>query len=392
MQSIPTTPKTGFIKLPAAIILSKEGVDFFTKAGKPTKRVVGREGTPQEGLKAEGFVAPTLQKLIMNSYVDEVYLAEPALLPLRSEIISTNNLIVYAILYRKLSPTLATKIIDTPVFKEFNRKNPKYAVWDLQALALDKAQKLLEHKRDTLERIQNEMELAIKERLQAMDLEEEDKQSRIRATSKFIRWADARVWYLYLIVFNTSLRNEIERAFVEIFLQYLENTQIATHLSNLLMEFVQNAEKAHFERIIFRHNYAPREEIDRFLRNRTNRQLVIDTARKDKQFLEISWLLKANKSSYGKTYRLGVVVSNYGLISETTRSRLAAKLKTNTEGIALADFYKESSDQDRLGAGLGLLYNSYLEDLCRKKGIKYFCNIFPEPKTERTTVFVEIQF
>lgn len=387
-----TAPKTGYIKLPVAILLSKEGVDFFTKSGKPTKRVVGREGTPQDGIQAEGFIAPTLQKMIMNSFVDEIYLAEPALLPLRNEIISTNNLIVYAILYRKLSPTLGTKIIDSPVFKEFNRKNPKYAVWDLQALALEKAQKLLEGKRELLDKLQTELETLIRERLLAMNLEEEDKQARIRATNKFIRWADARVWYLYLIVFNTPLRNEIQRAFVDIFLQYLETTQIATHLSNLLMEFVQNAEKAHFERIIIRHNFAPRDKVDSYLRDRMNRELVIETAKKDRQLLEISWQLKSNRSAYGKSYRIGLIISNYGLISETTRSRLAAKLKTNTSGIALADFYKDSSGEDRLGAGLGLLYNSYLEDLCRQKGIKYFCNIYPEPKVEKTTVFVEIQF
>ena len=60
------------------------------------------------------------------------------------------------------------------------------------------------------------------------------------------------------------------------------------------------------------------------------------------------------------------------------------------EGINIASFYQDSGDADKLGAGLGLLYNSYLEDICKAEGIQYKCNIFPEPEKERTTVRVDI--
>ena len=65
-------------------------------------------------------------------------------------------------------------------------------------------------------------------------------------------------------------------------------------------------------------------------------------------------------------------------------------MKKDTDGISLSDFYQDSGDASKLGAGLGLLYNSYLEEICKKKGIKYFCNIVPEPAKDRTTVQIDL--
>ena len=67
-------------------------------------------------------------------------------------------------------------------------------------------------------------------------------------------------------------------------------------------------------------------------------------------------------------------------------------MKTDTAGIALADFYEDTGGGDKLGAGLGLLYNSYLEDVCREKGIRYFCTLYPEPRLEKTTVTLDLTF
>ena len=47
-------------------------------------------------------------------------------IPLKDEvinIISTNNLIMYGLLYKKLSPALSEMLLGSSVVKEFNRKN-----------------------------------------------------------------------------------------------------------------------------------------------------------------------------------------------------------------------------------------------------------------------------
>jgi hypothetical protein len=87
-----------------------------------------------------------------------------------------------------------------------------------------------------------------------------------------------------------------------------------------------------------------------------------------------------------------ISITNYGLIDEVTRTQISKKLKTDVEGVSIADFYKkvDSNGGRELGAGLGLLYNSYLEDYCQQQGIVYRCNIVPETKYEKTTVIIDI--
>ena len=101
--------------------------------------------------------------------------------------------------------------------------------------------------------------------------------------------------------------------------------------------------------------------------------------------------MNPERLSVGQHYRVQITISNYGLIEDDVRDALVRKMKTNVDGIGISDFYTGGDgDPDKLGAGLGLLYNSYLEDLCKQEGINYRCTIYPEPRLEKTTVRIEM--
>jgi hypothetical protein len=387
-----SVPK-GFIDLPANIILSAEGIQVLSNSKTPLRRLNSRTGQAREGLHSQAFNAATVQKLIMNSYIDEIYYASGEFLSKRAQIISTTNLVIYAMLYKMLSPTLAKKVIESPVLREYNRRNPKSAIVDFKSIPQKVMDDFLAKNKAILARIEHEMIDAVLTRITAdKSLPEEDKIVRMRSLEKFVRWVDKRIWYLYLIIYQTPLKKEIEAAYIDLFYQYLDVTQIAVHTGNLVMEFIQNAEKAHLERIIVRNQLASRDQVDAYLRNKLHREQVVSLAERSKQLLEVAWLFHTDRVSAGKAYNIKIVISNYGLINESTRDALAKKLKTDTSGISLSDFYEDSGETGKLGAGLGLLYNSYLEDVCRQKGIRYFCTIFPEPRLEKTTVTLDLTF
>ena len=125
------SPK-GFIDIPASIVLSGEGLAILSRSKTQIQRVPARGGVPKEGLLSQAFNAATVQKMIMNSYIEELYYASPEFLTKRPQIISTTNLIVYAMLYKMLSPTLAKHVIESPVLREHNRRNPKAAILDFK--------------------------------------------------------------------------------------------------------------------------------------------------------------------------------------------------------------------------------------------------------------------
>lgn len=388
-----TTIAKGFIDIPASIVLTGEGLHILSKSRTAIQRVPSRSGQPKEGLLSQAFNAATVQKMIMNSYIEEMYYASPEFLTKRPQIISTTNLIIYAMLYKMLSPTMARHVIESPVLREHNRRNPKAAITDFKHVPQKVMDDFLTRNKAVLARIEHEMIDAVLSRITVdTQLPEEDKIVRMRSLEKFVRWVDKRIWYLYLIIYQTPLKAEIEKAYVDLFFQYLDNTQIATHTGNLVMEFIQNAEKAHLERVIVRNHLASRDKVDEYLRSKAHREQAIALAARSKQQLEITWQLHTDRVNANKAYNVKIILSNYGLINESTRMNLSQKMKTDTSGIALSDFYEQPSEAGKLGAGLGLLYNSYLEDVCREKGIRYFCTIFPEPKLEKTTVTLDLTF
>lgn len=379
------------IALPARMVLTREGLSLFAKNPESIKKVKSRDGMQREGLEADAFNAPTVQKLIMNSYLEEIYVRLPDPLRRRAQIISTNNLVVYAVLYKKLSPSLARMLFESTVVREFNRKNPKNSIVDLKHIPSEKVDGLRQLKPGLFEQMEEEIHADVVDRISSNPaLSEEDKSVRVRSLPKFIKWIDKRIWYLYFIIYQTAMKEQMRKAFGGMIAIYLDHTKIATHLSNMLMEFIQNAEKSSLERIMVKNNLARREDVDRMLRDLDTRVKIVEIASKTDQMVDIAWNMNPERNSFGKQYRIQIIVSNYGLIDEVTRSNLSKKMKTNVEGINIASFYQDSGDETKLDAGLGLLYNSYLEDICRAEGIQYKCNIFPEPEKEKTTVRVDL--
>jgi hypothetical protein len=311
----------------------------------------------------------------------------------RQEILSTNSLIIFAILYRKLSPNLAAHLFRSETVLDYNRKKPKSSIASLKHINRKKASILRDSLRSEFNKIETELKAEIIERINSdSGLSEEDRSMRIRSLDKFMAWVDERIWYLYYVINRTKSGERFKSDFASIFKVYLDNTQIAVHLGNLLMEFIQNAEKAHLTRLIHNFSAAPVKDTDLFLRSSTNRLKLIGLAERANELIDLSWNIHSSGNEAGNHFRLKIILSNFGLIDDRTRARLSRKMNASTEGLTLASFYKDIQSDEHLGAGLGLLYNSYLTDLCKRRGIFYTAGIFPEPAKEKTTIWLELNF
>lgn len=383
--------KDRYLKIPAQIILSKEGLDIVSQSQLGISRMKNHMGLQKEGIDANSINAQTLQKMVMNSYVEEICVQLPALLTYRHEIMSTNSLVVYAILYKKLTPSISDKLFNFPVVKDFNRKNPRIAIVSLQQINRKVMEDLMVRKKDAFDILKKEIhEEVVRLVNENTLLSGEDKQLQTRSLDKFIAWIDQRIWYLYYIICQAGAKQEILRDLSGMIAVYLKRTQIATHLSSLVMELIQNAEKAHFERIVIRKDLTGLGGVDTYLRKKENRDAVAMEAKRANELMTVAWNMNPDKSTIGHQYRVSITISNYGMVDDVTRTKLSQKMRADVEGLSIADFYSGGGKADKLGAGLGLLYNSYLEDYCHSEGIYYRCNIIPELKKEKTTILIDI--
>ncbi len=380
------------ILLPAELYVSAKGASALSSAGVKTVKLFDGSGAPREGFSAGGFNGSTIRNLIMKSLVDEIRVSLPELLSRRKHILSLNGLILYTVLYRKLNPVLAQRLLSSETVKEFNRKNPRISIVSLEHIDRSRVHGLRESLSEEFRKMETDLKTSIIEKIESdPEAGPEDRKSHIRSIDRFLEFIDERIWYLYFVINRTASGEKFRNTFAREIRRFLSHTVLADHFGNLLMEFIQNAEKAHFERIIQLYSLCPLSASDEFLRHRSNRKRIISLAERTGDMLDLSWIISRDRAGISSQFRMAAAVSNLGIISEGKRNLIQRKMQASAEGMALSDFYK-FNDDIHLGAGLGLHYNSYMEDFCRRNGIWYRASVFQEPGKERTTVKAELIF
>ena len=381
-----------YIELPGRLVLSAEGISIFKSAGRPLQRVTRFNNSVAEGLASAGFNAQTVQKLVMNGYVEEINITLPELLRSRSKIIDMTKLVTFGILYKKMNPALGKMLLESDVISLYNRKNPGNMIKSINDINKQKMQLLKQARAHAFEVMQFEIrDLVVQSLVQDETLEEEDRLLQIRSLEKFVTFIDDRIWYLYFIVYQSPLRQGMTRLFVELVTSYLHRTKIATYLATILMELIQNAEKANFDRVMLQNRLVKSPgETATLLRDPEKRKQVSALAFKTGQNLNLNWLFDSGKASTSREFRIEIQVTNPGSISHMIQSKLKNKLHAETGSVSLSDFYEDTGQQ--LGAGLGLLYISYLRDECQKAKIQFTSQVFADDSADTTTAKLQVVF
>ncbi len=394
MPQLLTVERTDFmIELPVDMILSANGVQVFSAGKRPVKRLAKDNGSTGEGLNSSAFNAQTVQKLVMNGYVEEINTRLAEMLRSRAQIIDTTKLVTFGLLYKKMNPSLAEMMLQSPVMLAYNRKNAQNPIHSIDHINKDKANQLKQTKAEAFEVMALEIrDLTVQRIIANQELQEEDRLMQIRSLEKFISFIDDRIWYLYYIIYQTPLKDEVMSFFAELIDKYLDRTRIATNLSLVLMELIQNAEKAHFDQLLIENKLIkdPKDS-HRFLRQPQNRKLVVELAKSRNQTLRASWQFHSGRAGANLEYRLEILITNRGDISPMIEKQLAMKMSSDTANADLSDFFQDKTDSG-LGAGLGLMYMSYLKDDCQKAGVKFSSQIFGNSSGGTTTAKLQVLF
>ena len=157
------------------MILTKAGADTMHQSKNTLKRVLRRDGTLQDGMNSAQFNAPVLQKFVLNGFLEEVFSRLPELLSHRANIISTNNLIMYGLLYKKLSPALSDMLLGSSVVKEFNRKNPKQSIVDYRTISMEMVKALIQQKKELFQLMENDIRDQVAKLINDSNLPDEDR-------------------------------------------------------------------------------------------------------------------------------------------------------------------------------------------------------------------------
>ncbi|HNX58428.1 MAG TPA: hypothetical protein PKK43_04975 [Spirochaetota bacterium] len=212
-----------YINLPSRVILSKEGLDVVAQSKLSVLKMKNHAGALCEGIEAKSINAQTLQKMVMNSCVEEVFAELPVFLQYRTGIISVNSLLVYAILYKKLTPSISEKFFASPVVKDFNRKNPKNAIINIQQINKKMMDEIIQRQKEHYDNLKDEIKVEVLKLVHGnASISEEDRALQARSLDKFIAWIDQRIWFIYDIICKIKIIRYFYIKFIVKFLVGIE--------------------------------------------------------------------------------------------------------------------------------------------------------------------------
>lgn len=148
--------------------------------------------------------------------------------------------------------------------------------------------------------------------------------------------------------------------------EYLEKTKVSFYMNNLLMEFIQSAQRTHFERI-FSSQHINGDQLEIVMADEENRRWAIEEAIQKNQYLTLSWDIRTEASFTGKNYKLILKITNHGIINESLKVLHTQKTRETN----LNDLTKISSEISHL-----LIKN--IEEICKKEKISFRSSINPD--------------
>lgn len=147
------------------------------------------------------------------------------------------------------------------------------------------------------------------------------------------------------------------------------------HLNNIIMELVDNAEKANFLHILEEHKIDIPVNQSELITN--NRKEIVELCKKFDKWVKISW--KFSKEIFK------VEVSNNVPIPPSEAKKLREKATSDITTI-VDGFSEEEIDDEKLGAGLGLYFVKFFADELRQKDIETIFRIYSTEKVTYATI------
>ena len=214
-----------FLRIPGKYLLTDLGVSYCSQKRIPMKELRLHRGTTALGFDWTSINTELLGQFVTHGMMSGLELERIEFLDKRQEIVRLSEVIFRGIARKRFLPLLRKRLREDPVYKK---------VVDL-AIPSQSIRTILEkHKRAV-----SSLRESLRSRLK-------DNVSNLGATESLLNLVDPTVWFLLLhdpgVFEGGTLKGKVH----EFLRSYLGRLELSEAVSLVLMEFLQQAEKAHF--------------------------------------------------------------------------------------------------------------------------------------------------
>ena len=359
------------LSLPLKVILTEEGASYFISRQKKLLRFKLADNTEEYGVSMNPFSPQSIQDLIMIGYVSKIEISMSEFVSSRQEVMDLSKLVVYSLLYKQFDRQVFSELIKCEVVRKFNRANPLHLIDDKTNISDAQLRLTLANKEDVIQKARKDiLDPVWQSIMNDKNLSPEEKNIYLLMSEKFLNRLSMMNWYILTKFYRSdgfAQMGDVLRKFLD---EYMEKSKVAEYISILMMELALNSENNNLRKQA-KIMYNGVEDMDALMFDPEVRaKLVAELQRKHEQVF-LLWKLGGGSTAIGKQGRLQITLYNkedeFQAMKQTIEQQSAASLEKKS----LIDFYRELPEGQGGGTDLGMYYFSYLDDACKKVGVKF---------------------
>lgn len=347
------------------------------------------DDTIQYGVSFSEVTPPAVQHMMLLGYIERIEVDRVEFMSKRSEIVDLTKILVYGNFYRQFDEEASHIILNSSVVKNWNRNNPSSIIDEKSVINESYLDNLLqdgEIKKQILKEIASSIAMNIKKDDKLLN---EEKRIKLFLIERFVNGIRPVCWFVLHRFRNENDYADVIKELSSIVELYLDRSTIAEYLSMVIMELLAAGENSNLKAYVD-DAYKGQISQKKLMIDPDTRNKIFLEMEKKKLFLSLAWAIgNPNSTSIGTSNRLKILIYSKGLVFDNMKDMIDESNAAHQKSKNIADFYDEVGS---MTTELGMNYINYLDDACKKVGIRFKPLVYQIRNNSNSVVCLDFHF
>ncbi len=348
--------KKFLLNIPLKVILTDEGTSHFMSNNKKLMRIKLADNREKFGISLNNFSPISVQTMILLDYVKNIEICMPEFVSKRQEVMDLSKVVVYSLMYKQFNHELFSRLVNCECVRKYNRSNPTQILDEQTQISEKELQRLMPNRASVIKKAKKLiLDPVWKEIMANKNYSPEERNLYLLMTEKFLDRMSSISWFIVTRFAKDEGFPQIERELRTKLMEYMEKSQLAEYISLMVMELALSNENANLRKKAASMLNGVVENYDELLRDPKERIRIINQ------------LVGGNSTaSVGNRGKLEITLYNKAGEFEEVKASVESAIVAGSKRKTLVDFYSDDADQN-----LGLSYLSYVDEACKKVGVRF---------------------
>ena len=382
--------KKFMLDLPLKIVLTDAGASHFISRKQKLLRFKLAEGVEEYGIGLSHFSPASIQNMILVDYISKIEISMPEFVSHRQDVMDLSKIIVYSILYQQFDREIYDALIKCDCVRVHNRQNPRQLIDEQTRIPDVQLRKHLAIKDNVIQQCRQMILDPVWKGIMAnTEYSPEEKNIYLLMTEKFLNRLSLMNWYIITLFYKKNGFDAMLSILRATLKEYMDKSKIPEYISLMIMELALNCENTNMRKeanIL----YKGIDNSETLVYDQEIRSKIIDQLIQKKELVFLSWKIGGSSTAIGKRGSLNITLYNKADEFQEVKDDIESKMAANTSKTSIVDFYKQMEDDG--DTGLGLYYMSYLDDACKKVGVKFESIVNQFSTSDLTVINMKFNF